>query len=197
MVPDRPTLWRVVHQKFTFMLTWNELEALVSSGRLMRWNVQGRAPPAGGRALYMEKDVHEKFTDQPWPASQGELPRHTSERRTAMRLTLERYVLGHAVLLNRELKELGSDRARTTMRGFWSIRSQGRMEETRLLGHFARPGAFVATRFAGRGEFRDDPDWQAAKNASDVLWNTLTTKKYLMARWPVRLRNDLSAYLGV
>lgn len=178
------------------MLTWDELEALVSSGRLKRWNVRGRAPPVRGRALYMEKNVYEQFTQQPWPASQGELPRHTSERRTAMRMTLERYVLGHAVILNKELKELGSDRARTTMRGYWSIRSQGRMEETRLLGHFARPGAFVATRFAGRGEFRDDPDWKAAKDASDVLWHRLTSKPYLSSPWPVRLRADLATYLG-
>lgn len=162
----------------------------------MRWNVHGRPPPAKGRALYMEKSVHEQFTEQPWPASEGELSRHTRERRAAMRMTLERYVLGHCILLNREMKELGSDHSRSSMRGFWSIRSQGRMEETRLLGHFARPGAFVATRFAGRGEFRDGPDWQAAKGISDVTWKTLTKGTYLLDPWPVRLRSELAVYLG-
>lgn len=183
------------------MLTWTDLENHVAAERLVRWSIHGKPPKADGRALYMTPRVHTQFTEAPWPGSEGENPRHTAERRSAMRAALQRFVDGKAVLLRRDLKELGSlvDKPlKPTMRGYWEFRSQGRMEETRLFGFFARPGAFVATAFKGRGEFRPNcpGDWDDQKKKCEGSWNDLfPTEDYYSALWPVLTKDHLANYL--
>jgi len=179
------------------MLTWAALEALVAEGCLIRWSPNGDDPPAEGRALYMTPDVFAAITKQPWPSSGGEMPRHTQQRRSAMRQVLERFVKGLHMLIQRDIKELGSvSPLRSHMRGFWEIRSQGRMEETRLFGFFARPGAFVATGFKGRGEFEEQADWDAQRCACEQQWQFLAgNEKYLAEPWPITTRSQLAKYV--
>lgn len=113
-----------------------------------------------------------------------------------MRTALERYCNGSAINLNRDMKELGSKDANRSMRGYWEYRSQGPMEETRLFGFFARPGAFVATDFQPRGQYVSQADWDAQRASCEGRWVVLTKKRpYMTDPWPVRLRNELSVYL--
>lgn len=146
----------------------------------------------------MLPDVRDEVDNQPWPGADGEHPRRTAERRIAMRQVLERYVTGNALLIRRDIKELGSDPVRPHMRGYWEFRSQGRMEETRLFGFFARPGAFVATAFKGRGTFGSQSDWDTQHAACEARWNQLTGgAAYMTEPWPVQLRRELDVYLNV
>lgn len=185
------------------MLTWTELETHVAGEILVRWTHNGKPPQEGGRALYMLPGVYRDFEERRWPASDGEAPRHTAERRAAMRAVLKRFTLGDGILIRRDLKELGSpiDKAPgVAMRGYWEFRSQGRREETRLFGFFARPGAFVATAFKGRGEFREGVqlDWDNQREQCLVEWRKLTGEKQPMRDpWPVVTRDDLAIYLEV
>lgn len=183
------------------MLTWPDLETHVVAGRLIRWTHDGKASPADGRALYMVPEVYEGVQNRHWPASDGERPAHTADRRAAMRAVLRRYVVGDALLIRRDLKELGSpiDGApNVRMRGYWEFRSQGRMEETRLFGFFARPGAFVATAFKARGEFRKgmQSDWNAQREKCGIEWHRVfADRRFLSEPWPMLTRDQMSAYL--
>src|SRR4051812_33163299 len=80
----------------TNMLTWAELQALVTTGQLSLWLPSGmREVPAYGRALYMLPAVYSTFQASPWlGAFPGERPQTTSDRRRALRMVLERYVKG-------------------------------------------------------------------------------------------------------
>lgn len=179
------------------MLTWSDLEGHAAAGKLVRWTHNGKPPITGGRALYMVPNVYDALQSKPWPGSDGESPRHTAERRSAMRQVLERFTLGKNMLLNRDVKELGSDPIRENMRGYWEFRSQGRMEETRLFGFFARPGAFVATDFCGRGAFQAQADWEAQKNSCLAAWTSLFPKAFFITSpFPVRNKIVLSKYLN-
>lgn len=179
------------------MLTWQQLEQLRHDGRLVRWKVGGREVSDEGRGLYILPDVHEAFSQRPWPASQGENPNRTRERRAAMRQVLERFVLGHAMRLNYDLKELGSEARNSAMQGYWEFRSQGRMTETRLFGFFARPGAFVATAFQGRDQFSTSRHWRDRRQKCQALWNALTDNAtYMNNPWPAVQAADLEVYLA-
>lgn len=178
------------------MLTWADLDALCKDSVLVLWRIGGRATIQNGRCLYMLADVHQRFSNGTWPGSQGELPKRTSQRRSAMRQAVERYVLGHAVLLDRELKELGTKSANATMRGFWEFRSGPPMEETRLFGFFARPGAFVATDFQPRGNYQTQAHWDAQCLGCKARWAAIASDHdFMVDPWPVRLRADLAKYL--
>lgn len=179
------------------MLTWRELEALCDlQGPLVRWRLGARPTPLGGRAIYMERGVHASFTDRPWPASGGEDPRTTRTRQAAMRTVLERFVRGDAVRLKYDIKELGTKSRNETMRGYFSIRSQGPMTETRLLGFFARHGAFVATAFEPRDRFVTQADWDEQRDRCGETWTRLVGHApFLTDPWPVETRDHLSTYL--
>ena len=179
------------------MLTWADLQTHVANDELVRWTWNGKPPPADGRALYMVPNVCEEFQRAPWPGSDGERPQQTAERRAAMRQVLERYVRGKNLLIRRDIKELGSEPIRKHMRGYWEFRSQGRMEETRLFGFFARPGAFVATCFAGRGTFGAQEDWDARRKACEQIWlRIFPNHSWLKDPWPVLLKSNLENYLN-
>lgn len=144
----------------------------------------------------MTRDVFERFSQRPWPDSAGEDYRRTTERRSAMRQVLERYVKGHALLLNRDIKELGSRDRAAHMRGYWEFRSQGRMTETRLFGFFARPGAFIATDFQSRAKYVSQDDWDDQRKSCGQIWDDITkSAKYMIDPWPVSLRSELKNYL--
>jgi hypothetical protein len=183
------------------MLTWTELETHVAEKALSRWTHDGKHPVAGGRALYMLPSVFTDFETKAWPASEGENRAHTKERRLAMRAALKRYTLGDQLVIRRDLKELSSPLdggLKVHMRGYWEFRSQGRREETRLFGFFARPGAFVATAFKGRGEFREgvQADWDAQHAECEANWKTLTSSaSYLTDPWPMFTRAQMAVYL--
>lgn len=144
----------------------------------------------------MLPSIHSAFQQKQWPGATGEHPRRTAERRLAMRQVLERYVTGKSLLIRRDIKEMGSDPIKAHMRGFWEFRSQGRMEETRLFGFFARAGAFVATAFKGRGEFRLQSDWNAQRNDCAIEWTRLAgSEDFKTSPFPVTLRSQLADYL--
>lgn len=177
----------------TKLLTWTELDSHEGDGSLKLWTVKRAAISAEGRALYMLPDVHEAVLDRPWPAAYpGEPASRTRDRRTAMRSVLERYVVGGRLNLERDLSELGSKIRRPEHRGFWAFRSQGPRVQTRLLGFFARPGAFVATGF----EPRDNLDYRAAFADNRARWTALTGgRPVLNSPYPVETPSDLAAYL--
>ena len=178
------------------MLTWEQLEKHVVDGRLMKWTCGLKQTPDAGRVLYVLPEVYEALTQKPWPASDGERHVHTKERRQAMRQVLERFVKGHAMLVNREVKELGSASMLTHMRGYWEFRSMGRMEETRLFGFFARTGAFVATAFCARGSFTKQADWDRRRQLCDKLWaGIFPNDSFLDEPWPVNAKPEMNSYL--
>ena len=178
------------------MLTWTELEKLCLDAKLVRWKIGGREVAENGRGLYMLPEVHREFSERPWPASAGEDPKHTQIRRSAMRNVLERFVQGHNLRVNYDLKELGSERSDVSMRGYWEFRSQGRMTETRLFGFFVRPGAFLATAFCGRDKFANGSDWKKRRLKCEELWKAnFDNSKYLENPWPVTDADGLKAYL--
>lgn len=184
------------------MLTWPELETHVANGTLKRWTHDGKLPILGGRALYMTPAVFEAFQNAPWPESDGELPTRTQERRSAMRAVLKRFTLGQGMLIRRDIKELGSPlegAPKVGMRGYWEFRSQGKIHETRLFGFFARHGAFVATDFKGRGEFRqgNQQDWDDQRKSCLARWEALTgSASFVQEPWPVLTRDQLTSYLS-
>jgi hypothetical protein len=143
----------------------------------------------------MLRYVFDRFEGRPWPDAQGEDPRHTQQRRTAMRQVLERFVKGHALVLARDIKELGSRDRAQHMRGYWEFRSQGRMTETRLFGFFARPGAFIATDFQSRDLYTGQADWDDQRARCGAQWSGLTDKDWYVGPWPVELRAHLATYL--
>lgn len=145
----------------------------------------------------MVPDIALALDTLPWPASQGESERHTRERRAAMITLLERFVRGAVLRNSYDLKELGSAHARTDMQGYWELRSQGRMTETRLFGFFARPGAFVCTAFKPRSDFggKADPRWLQQRQACEATWQGLFPgRAYLKTPWPVTTRIQVAAY---
>lgn len=84
------------------------------------------------------------------------------------------------------------------MRGFWEFRSGLPVEQTRLFGFFARPGAFVATSFHPRGKFGGaaDPAWLAEQKAAVSVWKGLFgTASYLESPWPVLTKAQFAEYL--
>lgn len=179
----------------TYMLTWTELEAFADGGQLRRWTLGKAHPPLGGRALYMIPSVYTEITEHRWPAADGESPTRTRLRRTAMRLVLERFVRGHRLVQRQDIKELGSNPMRACMKGFWEIRSQGPIEETRLFGHFARPGAFVATAFKPRGDFTSQEHWKRQRQECDAEWaNLFGASNYMTKPWPVLVAADYLQY---
>jgi hypothetical protein len=146
--------------------------------------------------LYMLPDAFDGIQSRPWPAAEGESPSRTKARRSAMRTALERYVDGSSLNLNYDIKELGTKNVDEKMRGFWEFRSQGPMEETRLFGFFARPGAFIATDFQPRGQYESELDWLSQQTGCEARWRALCgDRPYMMAPWPVRVRADLAQYL--
>lgn len=145
----------------------------------------------------MTADVFERFTARPWPASQGENPQRTRERRSAMRMVLERFIRGDVLVLNQEIKELGSRDTNLGMRNYWEFRSQGRMTETRLFGFFARPGAFVATDFQPRDIFETQDDWDRQRDKCRATWAIFSGgNSPIQSPWPVQTRAALAAYLN-
>ena len=175
------------------MLTWEELEAIVVQKRLVRWTCGSAHPPEGGRALYMTPDVFAGVSAREWPASLGETVTRTRDRRSAMRQVLERFVKGHALVPRKDVKELGSENIQPSMKGYWSIRSQGPIEQTRILGFFARPGAFVATAFKPRSSLTEQ--WQAQKRLCEIEWGILFPgAKCLGKPWPVLMRSEYEEY---
>ena len=149
----------------------------------------------------MLPDVLVAIDERPWPGSDGEKISHTEERRAAMRMVLRRYLKGEMLNIRRDIKELGSHIDKATdpgMKGYWEFRSQGRMEETRLFGFFARPGAFIATDFKGRGEFARgvQSQWDAQRESCKAKWEALFPTQSPMANpWPVQTRAQLISYL--
>lgn len=180
------------------MLTWRELEALCGEGKpLVRWTVGRRNVPASGRALYLKRSIHERITASPWPGAVGESPTRTQVRRQALRSVLERYVVGHAIRVNYDMKDLGTKRLDANMQGYFAFRSQGPMTETRLLGFFARPGAFVATGFRTKDELPSQKEWDEQRQQCGEAWRDITgSAPFLNAPWPVQTRVHLNAYLS-
>jgi len=183
----------------TNMLTWPEIEAQRASGRLVRWLPSPRMQiEAGWRCLYMLKSVHDAFDARPWPSTQPLSPTIEKQRRQTMRAVLGRYVTGKGLNYGADMKELGSRTADAKFTGFWEFRSQPPQEETRLFGFFARPGAFVATSFKGRGSFGgiNHPSWFAERQHGEQEWRDLFgAKAYMTSPWPVRIKMELKAYL--
>jgi hypothetical protein len=179
------------------MLTWLELEALADAGKLLRWIPSPRwSTPPDGRSVYMLPEVFEQFEHTQWPASDGESPRRTAQRKSAMREALRRYCEGGVVNLRFDLKELGSEGPNAAMRGFWEFRSQGPTEQTRLFGFFAQRGAFIATSFRPRGEMVGS-EWQAERDRSHARWRGLVQgQQYMTSPWPVLTRPHLKDYIG-
>ena len=167
------------HYMSTNKLTLAELEAMClgSGAQLERWRVRGgRAPPAG-RGLYLMKGVHAEIYSKPWPRAAEDLSDLiTAKRRAAMHAVLERFAIGHAMIIRSDMKELGTLQRRQDFRGWWEIRSQGPMTETRLFGFFALPGAFIGVDFQPRDRFggRNDPQWAIEHTKCISLWNGLS-----------------------
>jgi len=115
-----------------------------------------------------------------------------------MRAVLERYVIGAHLNLNYDMKELGSLKPDAAMQGFWEFRSGLPVEQTRLFGFFARPGAFVATSFQPRGNFGgvSDPAWQAVRQEGELHWRALfESVDYMKMPWPVSTKAQFNVYL--
>jgi hypothetical protein len=84
------------------------------------------------------------------------------------------------------------------MRGLWEFRSQGPITETRLLGFFARPGAFVALEFNAREVYVGEGEWVKAKDRCDAAWKRLIgLDPYMASPWPVTLRPEMMEYTNV
>ncbi|RYZ90713.1 MAG: hypothetical protein EOP06_07590 [Proteobacteria bacterium] len=110
---------------------------------------------------------------------------------------LERFVKGDALLHERDLKELSFGGQRPAMRGYWEIRSQGRMEETRLFGFFARPGALVGTGFEGKGRLLSGDDYKARRAACGKIWDALLPGcRWIQDPWPVETKDHMYSYLN-
>ena len=168
------------------MLTWSDLEASVDAGLLQRWPFGNGHPPVGGRALYVTPNVFSAMTQRPWPSVAGEYPHRTQQRRTAMRMVIERFVKGDALVAKHDLKELGSEKINARMKGFWEIRSQGPIHETRLLGHFGRVGAFVGTSFLSHEFLNQYSDWEAQRDFCASEWARIFGNKLPLSHpWPV------------
>lgn len=182
----------------TNMLTWSELETHVAARKLRKWEPSKAGTAPDGRCLYMTPDVFEAILVKPWPATRAVSLCRARDRRAAMRMVLERYVKGFGLNLDRDMKELGSMKQNAAMRGFWEFRSGQPIEETRLFGFFARPGAFVAFSFEPRGKFggASDPAWKAERDVCETGWKTLFgARPYLTSPWPVRDRPAFLTYV--
>jgi hypothetical protein len=184
------------------MLTWEALELHRSDGKLVSWMAGKKQTRLNGRCLYMFPDVFDAFVKKPWPATMSHTPRELKNRRLAMRAVLERFVLGGWINVEDDLKELGSMRLDGSMRGLFEFRSGLPIEQTRLFGFFALPGAFVATSFRARGEFDveegDDPQrpWDMERLSSEATWRGLFRKEeYVLNPWPVLTQEKLDTYL--
>lgn len=189
----------ILKEMSTYMLTWRQLEALCGDeGPLIRWTAGRDGVPPNGRALYLERSVHTDFTSRPWPACEGEAPKRTAARRTAMRSVLERFVRGDVLRVNADMKDIGAKRRDENMRGYFSIRSQGPMTETRFFGFFPRAGAFVATAFVDRDQFSTQEDWDKRRESCREIWDHITDgATFLTDPWPVDTRAQLQAYMSV
>lgn len=114
-----------------------------------------------------------------------------------MRSVLERFVRGDALRVNADMKDIGAKHRNENMRGYFSIRSQGPMTETRLFGFFPRAGAFVATAFVGRDQFSSQEDWDERRESCREIWNRITGEAaFLTDPWPVETRAQLQAYMS-
>jgi hypothetical protein len=146
----------------------------------------------------MLRSIHEEILNKPWPrASYDRSSEQTAIRRRAMLAVLERFAIGHRMVIRADMKELGTMMRHEPFRGWWEFRSQGPMTETRLFGFFARPGAFVAMDFKPRDLFgdRQDPEWDLEHKVCLDRWNNLTgDAPYLDVPWPVDLRSQLLLY---
>jgi hypothetical protein len=180
------------------MLTWTDLEALRHAGQLVKWLPSGASEvPPGGRALYMIPKVFDEFSTGTWFAPRTEAATVTRRRKAALRAVLSRFVHGHFMNNNWDIKELGTKKVDQTMRGYWEFRSQPPQEETRLFGFVPLPGAFVATDFQPRGNFLTQAHWLAQRQSCQAVWDALTgNSPYLSSPWPLRTRGDLEAYLS-
>lgn len=144
----------------------------------------------------MLPEVHDAIKMRPWPGADGEPVNRTKDRRRAMRSVLERFVKGHAINYGYDIKEMGSEVVNPSMRGYWEIRSQGAMEETRAFGFFARRGAFVATGFNRRGLYPGSITWDEQRNRCRARWDFLSFEAPVIDQpWPVVTRTDLNDYL--
>lgn len=182
---------------YTNMLTWANLEMLRQAGQLVKWlpSPLTEVPPEG-RALYMTPAVYAEFTTGGWFAPVSETQAMTRRRQAALRNVLSRYVRGHFLNLNWDIKELGTKNVNAAMRGYWEFRSQPPQEETRLFGFVPFKGAFVGTDFQPRGKFQLQSDWLAQRVSCQQVWDTLTGQApYLDNPWPVRTKSNLEAYL--
>lgn len=184
------------------MLTWEDLEGHREAGRLVKYTAGLPATGTDGRCLYMLPDVFEAFQKRPWPSTEYMSPHILRERRAAMRQVLERYVKGLHLNVNYDIKELGSELLNPEMRGLFEFRSGPPIEQTRLFGFFARPGAFVATSFRSRGEFEvtDGEDkhspWASEFANSTAAWhNIFGAETYLSKPWPVGTLAELLDYM--
>jgi hypothetical protein len=183
-------------QMSTNLLTWAQLRGFCPE-KLVHWVPPGRDTCAEGRCLYLLPAVSRQLSARPWPDSRGESVQRTSQRRGAMFAVMEAFVDGARLVLNGDIKELGSeDPLRPNMRGYWALRSQGLRTQTRLLGFFARPGAFVATDFGSRDRLNLPNGWPNSRRVSTTRWNALTGRAaYLDSPWPVSSTEKLSIYL--
>lgn len=186
----------------TKLLTWAELEQHAAAGILMSWLGGFAEIPSDGRALYMTREVYEKYQVAPWPVTMPQTPRGMKERRTAMKAVLRRYVGGGHMNIRYDLKELGSENVNTDMQGFWEFRSGPPVEQTRLFGFFARPGAFVATSFRARGELEASGDqaahdpWLNERVSAESTWQTMfPNRRYMREPWPAITQDSLYPYV--
>lgn len=180
------------------MLTWNDLVALCEAGKLKQLTFGRLSQTApNGRVLYMLPDVYDRFENRPWPASDGERPQRTRDRRAAMRAVLQRYVTGKMLNFQFDMKELGSrSPPDLAMKGFWEFRSGQPMTETRLFGFFACKGAFVATDFVPRDILTSKRVWAIVRRRGGIRWKRIAgSEPYLEAPWPVVTKADLLEYI--
>lgn len=179
-----------------------ELEQHAAAGILISWLGGFAEIPPAGRALYMTGEVYEKYQVAPWPQTIPQTPRGMKERRTAMKAVLRRYVAGGHMNIRYDLKELGSEHVNADMQGFWEFRSGPPVEQTRLFGFFARPGAFIATSFRARGELEasggqsaHDP-WLNERVTAEATWQTLfPNQRYMREPWPTMTQASLNFYV--
>jgi hypothetical protein len=151
----------------------------------------------------MIPEIYDAYVKRPWPSTMSMSPHVAKARRPAMRQVLERFLLGKSLNLNYDIKELGSGSINAAMQGFFEFRSGPPVEQTRLLGHFALPGAFVATLFKARGELEADDDepgntrWRQAMVDSQDRWaNLFPDEPFMTDPWPVLTQDHLAEYLN-
>jgi hypothetical protein len=143
-------------------------------------------------------DVFDAVQKRPWETTQSLSPAVLKARRQAMRAVLERYIIGAHLNFNVDMKELGSLKPDSSMQGFWEFRSGLPVEQTRLFGFFARPGAFLATSFQPRGKFggMSDPAWKVEREEGEKRWRALFgDKEYIKMPWPVASKDQFFQYL--